>query len=94
MIVSFKKDERTRMIFDGEKVQELDQKLYERARRRLQVSDNAPRIEDLYFPPSNKLHALGGYDPTRYAIRVNEQWRISFEWSEGKASEVLFEDYH
>ena len=52
------------------------------------------RIEDLYFPPSNKLHALQGFSPTRYAIWIDNRWRISFEWSGDRADEVLFEDYH
>lgn len=93
MIESFK-DERTREIFDGEKVKRLDKGLYQRTRRRLQQSDAATRIEDLYFPPSNKFHALEGHDPTRYALWINDQWRISFEWKEGSAHNVLFEDYH
>ena len=93
MIGSFK-DKKTRRIFDGEKVARLDHAIYSRARRKLQQLDAATRIEDLYFPPSNKFHALQGYTPARYAIRINDQWRISFEWSGDRADNVLFEDYH
>ena len=93
MIGSFK-DRTTKRIFDGEKVGRVDQSTYNRARRKLQQLEAATRIEDLYFPPSNKLHALQGYSPTRYSIWINEQWRISFEWSGDRAEDVLFEDYH
>ncbi len=56
--------------------------------------NRAIQLEDLYFPPSNKFHALSGYEPARYAICIDKQWRITFEWHEGDAYNVLFEDYH
>jgi proteic killer suppression protein len=93
MIASFK-DEITRKIYDGEKVKRLDRKLREKARRKLQQLHAAIRLEDLYFPPSNMFHALEGHNPRRYAIWINNQWRISFEWTDGKAENVHFEDYH
>lgn len=93
MIKSFT-DTRTREIFDGKRVKRLDKELLNRARRRLQLLNSATRIEDLYFPPSNRFHAIEGFSPTRYAVRVNDQWRISFEWHEGHVYNVLFEDYH
>lgn len=94
MIITFR-DKTTRKIFDGEKIKAIDKTLAEKTRRRLQLINSAVKAEDLYFPPSNKFHALQGYDPPRYAIRVNNQWRISFEWhSDGNAYDVCFEDYH
>lgn len=93
MIKSFR-DGKTEDIFRGRRVQRLDGKLAEKARRRLELLNAAVRLEDMYFPPSNQLHALHGFHPTRYAIRVNQQWRVTFEWHEGDAFEVCFEDYH
>lgn len=93
MIGSFS-DQRTKRIFDGIKAARLDKSVSDRARRRLQQLQAATGIEDLYFPPSNQFHALQGHDPTRYAIWINDKWRISFEWSGDKAENVLFEDYH
>jgi proteic killer suppression protein len=55
--------------------------------------NRAIQPEDLYFPPSNKFHAPSGYEPARYAICIDRQWRITFEWHEGDAYNVLFEDY-
>ncbi|MCA9981597.1 MAG: type II toxin-antitoxin system RelE/ParE family toxin [Anaerolineales bacterium] len=93
MIKSFR-DGKTEDIFRGRRVRRLDSKLAEKARRRLELLNAAVRLEDMYFPPSNQLHALQGFQPTRYAVRVNQQWRITFEWHEGDAFDVYFEDYH
>ena len=93
MIHSFR-DQLTEDIFDGKTTRKIDKKLAKRARMRLELLNAAVRIDDLYFPPSNKFHALKGFNPTRYAIRVNKQWRISFEWEDNHPVEVLLEDYH
>ncbi len=95
VIISFK-DKLTKAIFGDEKVSKVEKKLLKKARIRLDLLDNAERLEDMYFPPSNKFHALEGFNPARFAIRVDRQWRISFEWDEenGNAHNVCFEDYH
>ena len=93
MIKSFC-DERTKDIFNGRRVQRLDSKLARKARRRLELLNAAVRLEDMYFPPSNHFHALQGDNPTRYSIRVDQRWRITYEWREGDAFDVCFEDYH
>jgi proteic killer suppression protein len=87
-------DDRTRDIYHGRRVRRLEAKLATRARRRLEYLNAATGLEDMYFPPSNRFHALQGFQPTRYAIRVSKQWRISFEWEDGHAHDVCFEDYH
>ncbi|MGN6639214.1 MAG: type II toxin-antitoxin system RelE/ParE family toxin [Mucilaginibacter sp.] len=46
------------------------------------------------IPPSNKLEKLKGDLKEYYSIRINNQWRIIFKWSEGNASEVEIIDYH
>jgi toxin HigB-1 len=93
MIKTFR-DQRTEDIFNGKRIRGIDPKLVQKARRRLEFLHAALKIEDLYFPPSNRFHALHGFTPTRYAIWVNDQWRISFEWQENHAFDVYFEDYH
>lgn len=93
MIKSFG-DKKTEDIFHGRRVQRVDNKLAEKARRRIEQLNAAARLEDMYFPPSNKFHALQGFTPTRYAISVNQQWRVTFAWHEGNAFDVCFEDYH
>ncbi len=93
MIQTFR-DTRTEDIFHGKHVRGIEVKLIKKVRRRLELLNAAVKVEDLYFPPSNKFHALQGFSPTRYAIWVNNQWRISFEWREDNAFDVYFEDYH
>jgi len=80
----------TRQIWEGIPVRRIPAELQLQARKRLSYLNAATRIEDLYIPPSNHFHAVG----KRYAIRVNRQWRITFNWSDSGPSEVLFEDYH
>ena len=93
MIITFR-DRITKRIFNGEQVQRIDKNLLKKVRRRLELLNAAKRIEDLYFPPSNKFHILQGYRPIRYAIWITKQWHISFEWHEDNAYDVYFEDYH
>lgn len=56
--------------------------------------NNSQNIQDLTIPPSNKLEKLKGDLKEYYSIRINNQWRIIFKWSEGNASEVEIVDYH
>lgn len=93
MIKTFR-DDITENIFIGKRVRGIDENLAKKARRRLELLNAAIQLEDLYFPPSNKFHALQGFNPTRYALWVNKQWRLSFGWGEGNSFDVYFEDYH
>ena len=91
MIQSFA-DETTRLLAEGKAVRKIPPALQRQANKRLSFLTLAKRIEDLYVPPSNQFHALAGSD--RYAISVNNQWRITFTWSPSGPGDVLFEDYH
>jgi toxin HigB-1 len=51
-------------------------------------------LEDLKIPPANKLEKLYGNREGQYSIRINNQWRICFEWNDSNASEVEIVDYH
>ena len=93
MIKSFK-GKITEQIFYNKRVIGIGLQLVKKAKRRLDFLDATVDLEDLYFPPSNNFHALEGFNPTRYSISVDRQWRITFEWKGGNAYEVLFEDYH
>ena len=93
MIKSFK-DKRTEELFNKGKIKKLDQALAKKALIRLDFLHYATRLEDLKNPPSNRFHALGGYTPTRFSISVNKQWRVTFDWIDGNAEHVMFEDYH
>jgi proteic killer suppression protein len=68
----------TEKLANREVVKGIPADLAKHAAKRLDYLAAATRIEDLYVPPSNKFHALGGLKTKRYAIWVNRQWRISF----------------
>ena len=61
---------------------------------RLEILDATERLEDLRISPSNRLEKLSGDRKGRHSIRINDQWRICFEWREGDAYEVEIADYH
>jgi proteic killer suppression protein len=63
------------------------------ALRKLQMLDQATRLEDLRTPPSNRLEALHGNRAGRWSIRVNDQYRVCFVW-DNDAYEVEIVDYH
>jgi proteic killer suppression protein len=54
----------------------------------------AKRLDDLRVPPGNRLEALHGTRAGQHSIRINDQWRICFMWTEGGPSDVEIIDYH
>ncbi len=54
----------------------------------------AHALDDLRVPPGNRLEKLKGERAGQYSIRVNDQWRICFEWRDGHAWDVEIVDYH
>ncbi len=56
--------------------------------------DAAMTLDDLRVPPANRLEKLSGDRKGQWSIRINDQWRICFEWREGAAWEVEIVDYH
>jgi len=61
---------------------------------KLNAIDAAVRLDDLRLPPSNRLEALRGERKGQWSIRINDQWRICFEWLGGNAEKVEIVDYH
>ena len=69
--------------------------IFERtARRKLLYLNQARVLADLKVPPGNHLEALSGNRSGQYSIRVNDQWRICFQWSAAGPSAVEIVDYH
>ena len=58
------------------------------------ILNNATNTNDLRVPPGNRLEALSGDRDGQYSIRVNDQWRICFVWSDSHAYQVEIVDYH
>jgi len=58
------------------------------------VRSKDPLADDLRVPPGNRLEALRGDRKGQHSIRINDQWRICFRWSDGDAHDVEIIDYH
>ncbi len=93
MILTFGTKE-TEKIWKGERVAKLPLDIQTVGRRKLRMLNNSQNLADLRIPPSNRLEKLGGNLNGYYSIRINDQWRIIFQWNNGQASEVEIIDYH
>jgi len=93
MIRSFRCSE-TEKIFRRDFSRKFPGDIQERAFMKLNAIDAAIEIQDLRFPPSNRLEALKGNRKGQWSIRINNQWRICFMWLDGQAEDVEIEDYH
>jgi len=87
-------DSETERVFAGGRSRKLPSDIQQTARRKLFQLDVAERLDDMRNPAGNRLEQLKGFDPPRYSIRVNRQWRLCFGWSDGGADDVGVEDYH
>lgn len=72
----------------------LPRDLWNVAFRKLDQIDSATTLDDLRVPPGNRLEALKGERSGQYSIRINDQYRICFEWRQGDANRVEIVDYH
>ena len=93
MIVGFR-DRDTELVWRGQRSRRLPQGIQDAARRKLRMLDAADRLEDLRNPPGNRLETLPGTRVGQHSVRINDQWRICFRWSEGGANDVEIVDYH
>lgn len=64
------------------------------ARRKLRQLEIANRLDDLRVPPGNHLEVLRGDRAGQYSIRINDQWRVCFRWTDAGAENVEIVDYH
>ena len=64
------------------------------ARRKLRQLEIADRLDDLRVPPANRLEALKGDRAGQHSIRVNDQFRVCFRWTDAGAEDVEIVDYH
>jgi proteic killer suppression protein len=93
MIISFGSKD-TKKIWEGEKVKRIPLEIQNIGRRKLRMLNNSQSIADLRIPPSNRLEKLIGKGKDYYSIRINDQWRIVFEWENNQAGDVEIMDYH
>ena len=93
MIESFKCKE-TERIFRREYSRRLPQSIQRIALRKLRMLNRSTTMKDLRIPPANRLEKLSGDREGQYSIRINEQYRICFDWHDGNAQNVEIVDYH
>ena len=97
MIQSFR-DKGTENVFDGADTRAArkccPRSLWAIARRKLDQINRVCEVGELSVPPGNRLERLRGDRKNQYSIRINQQYRICFEWEDGHAYEVEIADYH
>jgi proteic killer suppression protein len=93
MILGFRSKE-TEAIWRGEVSRRLPPEIQQTARRKLRMLSNARNLNDLRIPPANRLEALKRDRKGQHAIRINDQWRICFTWTDAGPVNVEIVDYH
>ena len=93
MIKGFK-DREAERLFHRRPSRKLPQDLQRVALRKLRMLNRAMTLDDLRIPPGNRLEALRGDREGQYSIRINDQWRICFQWQDGEVFQVEIVDYH
>ena len=93
MIKSFR-DQETESIYHRFHSRRLPPEIQRIALRKLRMLNNAQSLNDLRVPPANRLEKLAGTRAGQHSIRINDQWRICFEWRDGDVYEVEITDYH
>ncbi len=93
MIKSFK-DRLTEAVYQGESPKGFPASLVKTARRKLGYLDAVVDLNDLRSPPGNRLEALSGDRDGQHSIRVNDQFRVCFIWTDEGPKDVEIIDYH
>ncbi|WP_292831844.1 type II toxin-antitoxin system RelE/ParE family toxin [Microbacterium sp.] len=84
----------TERLWRRERVPSIDPRIHSVALRKLRQVGSAESLDDLRVPPGNRLEALKGDRVGQYSIRINDQWRICFVWTDAGPEEVEIVDYH
>ncbi|WP_022873673.1 type II toxin-antitoxin system RelE/ParE family toxin [Nesterenkonia alba] len=93
MIRSFA-DRDTELVWRRESARKIDPRIHKTANRKLLQIDAATTLDALRVPPGNRLEALRGDRAGQHSIRINDQWRSCFRWTDGGAEDVQIVDYH
>lgn len=93
MIRSFA-DLETERIWQRQRSRKLPPDIQRPALRKLLLLDAVEQLREMRVPAGNRFEQLKGYEPLRYSVRINDQWRLTFRWSNGGADDVRIEDYH
>lgn len=93
MIVSFR-DRETERVWSGEGSRRLPPWIQATAMRKLRWLNQASSLKELMVPGGSRLEALSGDRLGQYSVRINDQWRICFRWTERGPQHVEIVDYH
>ena len=88
------RDKETEAIWHRQRSRRLDGPVQRVAWRKLAMLDAAETLTDLLIPPGNRLEKLTGDRAGQHSIRINQQWRICFVWSDAGPEDVEIVDYH
>ena len=88
------RDKDSQAVAERRRVRKFPADIQRRAQSKLMILNNARNVNDLRIPPGNRLESLSGDREGQYSIRINDQWRICFLWSQGDAYQVEIVDYH
>ena len=80
-------------LWSDDRTNRIDRRQHKRLLVRLDALDRAKGLEDLQVPGFN-FHRLAGFTPARYTLHVNGPWCVTFEWKDGDAFRVDYEQYH
>lgn len=87
-------DRETERVWQRSRSRALDPNVQRVALRKLAILDAAETLEDLRVPPGNRLEKLHGDRAGQYSVRINQQWRICFRWTDAGPENVEIVDYH
>jgi proteic killer suppression protein len=93
VIRSFNDDE-TKKVYLLQRSRRYPAEIQQIAVRKMRMLNNAQNLNDLRIPPANRLEKLSGNREGQYSIRINDQWRVCFDWIDGNAYSVEIVDYH
>jgi proteic killer suppression protein len=93
VIVSFR-NRQTEIVWRGEQSRRLPPSIHASALRKLRVLNQATNLAELAVPRGNRLGPLSGDRLGQFGLRVNDQWRICFRWTERGPEDVEIVDYH
>ena len=88
------RDAETEKIWQGVGSRRVANDIQAVALRKLRILNNAKVLDDLRVPPGNRLERLRGDRVGQWSIRINDQWRICFYWTDGGPDDVEIVDYH
>jgi toxin HigB-1 len=87
-------DAEAEKLFKRQRSRKLPPDVQRIALRKLLMLDAAASLDDLRVPPANRLEKLKGDRAGQWSIRINDQWRVCFNWNAGNADRVEIVDYH